>query len=86
MQQVGLIVKYSVLDVSDHLMISVLKSAPYFLSAQQKDGIIFKSKFLEKQLTPLACHLDESPSLYENYSLDLNVEHLIRKRTAILLF
>lgn len=83
MQQVGLIVKYSVLDVSDHLMISVLKSAPYFLSAQQKDGIIFKSKFLEKQLTPLACHLDESPSLYENYSLDLNVEHLIRKRTAI---
>lgn len=82
-QQVGLIIKYSSLDISDHLMISILKAAPYFLSAEQKNGIIFKSKFLEKPLTPLACHLNESPSLYENYSLNLNVEHLKRKRTAI---
>lgn len=82
-QQKNLAIIYSSLEMSDHLVISIMKSAPFFLESKLKDKIIHKCLFLNTPLTPLAYHLDLSPSLFINYLIPSTQKHRIIKNSAI---
>ncbi|WP_259510472.1 hypothetical protein [Shewanella baltica] len=80
---INLVIKYSSMELSDHLMVSIAKSAPFYFPSMQKSQIIGKSKLLTCPLTPLAYNLDLSPSLYLN---DIGIEvapHILVKKQAI---
>ncbi|HBL5324597.1 TPA: hypothetical protein LR331_004707, partial [Enterobacter hormaechei] len=63
-QLINLSIIYSSLELSNHIMISIMKAAPFYFDEKKKTQVIDKSKFLHTSLTPLACNLDSPPSLY----------------------
>jgi hypothetical protein len=69
LQLINLSIIYSSLELSDHIIISIMKAAPFFFDEKRKTKIIEKSRFLHTPLTPLACNL-ESPSMFLNNSLE----------------
>ncbi|MBH2706291.1 hypothetical protein V1234_07990 [Serratia marcescens] len=82
-QLINLSIIYSSLELSDHILISIMKAAPFYFDEKNKTKIIDKSKFLYTSLTPLACNLDSPPSLYFDDSIE-NVDPLRRmKHVAI---
>ncbi|KMK83033.1 histidine kinase [Pectobacterium brasiliense] len=82
-QLINLSIIYSSLEVSDHILISIMKAAPFFFEENKKQQIIEKSKFLSTPLTPLACNLESPPSLYIDYSSEHIDAHRELKREAI---
>ncbi|MEZ8260348.1 hypothetical protein AB6C49_23705 [Vibrio cyclitrophicus] len=79
----NLSIKYSSFEVSDHLLISIHKSAPFFFDIDKKEKIITKSKFLNLPLTPLANNLHKRPYLYVTKLSDDAPLHLKSKKRAI---
>ncbi|HIF9156399.1 TPA: hypothetical protein ACX6PJ_001013 [Photobacterium damselae] len=80
---VDLSIKYSSLELSDHILISIIKSAPYYFPSKIKEKVIAKSNFLNCPLTPLSYNLKTPPSMYikdDNTSLP---PHLKLKKEAI---
>lgn len=69
-QLLNLSIIYSSLELSDHILISIMKAAPFYFDENKKTQIIDKSKFLHTSLTPLACNLDSPPSLYFDESIE----------------
>ncbi|WP_285131012.1 hypothetical protein [Leclercia adecarboxylata] len=69
-QLINLSIIYSSLELSDHIIISIMKAAPFFFDEKRKIKIIEKSRFLHTPLTPLACNLESPPSMFLNYSLE----------------
>ncbi|MGM5531577.1 hypothetical protein ACP3UV_17175 [Mixta calida] len=68
-QLVNTAIIYSNFEISDHILIGIIKAAPFFLDENIKNKVIGKSNFLYTPLTPLACNLDSPPSLYVDDSL-----------------
>lgn len=82
-QLVDLSIKYSTLELSDHILISIVKSAPYYFPIKTKDKIIAKARFLNYPLTPLSYNLKIPPSMYiKGLSENLPL-HLKLKKEAI---
>jgi hypothetical protein len=82
-QLIDLSIKYSSLELSEHILISIVKSSPYYFTRKIKDKIINKSNFLNCPLTPLSYNLRVPPSLYLNESTDDLPPHLKLKKEAI---
>nr|PMI84931.1 hypothetical protein BCU36_05145 [Vibrio lentus] len=79
----NLSIKYSSFELSDHLLISIHKSAPFFFDIETKEKIIKKSRFLNVPLTPLANNLHKRPYLYVTNLSDDAPLHLKSKKRAI---
>lgn len=69
-QLINLSIIYSSLELSNHIMISIMKAAPFYFDEKKKTQVIDKSKFLHTSLTPLACNLDSPPSLYVDETIE----------------
>lgn len=69
LQLVNTSIIYSNFEISDHILISIMKSAPFFLDEKIKNKVINKTNFFYTKLTPLACNLESPPSLYIDGSL-----------------
>ncbi|EJP3283733.1 hypothetical protein NU207_002722 [Vibrio parahaemolyticus] len=82
-QLVDLSIKYSSLELSDHVLISIIKSAPYYFSTEIKEKIIEKSKFLNCPLTPLSYNLKTPPSMYVKECSAKLPPHLKLKKEVI---
>ncbi|PMP45045.1 hypothetical protein BCS86_00810 [Vibrio splendidus] len=81
-QLVDLAIKYSSLELSEHILISIVKSAPYFFSSENKKNIVLKSNFLNCPLTPLSYNLNTPPSMYvKSNSKDLPLHLKVKKDT-----
>ncbi len=79
----NLAIKYSSLELSEHLVISIDKSAPFFFDEDSKKKIRRTSAYLSLPLTPLSCNLESRPALYLPRSNDNIAEHLALKKKAI---
>ncbi|MGE6291660.1 hypothetical protein, partial [Aeromonas media] len=82
-QQVNLAIKFSSIELSEHLLISILKAAPNYFSDECKHKIITNSKFLDCSLTPLSYNLEKPPALYFNNPPETRPNHLQLKNQAI---
>lgn len=82
-QLINLSIIYSNLEISDHILVSIMKSAPFFFDEKKKKTLIEKIKFLQTPLTPLACNLESPPSLYCDPSLKEIDIHRQRKYIII---
>lgn len=79
----NLAIKYSSLEISEHLVISIDKSAPFFFDEDSKKKIRRTSAYLSLPLTPLSCNLESRPALYLSEINGNIAEHLILKKKAI---
>ncbi|WP_255434346.1 hypothetical protein [Pantoea sp. WMus005] len=83
LQQINLALTYSSLELSDHLIISIIKSAPFYFSNEKSKDITYRSNYLSFSLTPLSHSLHTPPSIFvyeKNYTLP---EHREVKNKAI---
>ncbi|EUC90806.1 TPA: hypothetical protein ACXE54_000510 [Klebsiella michiganensis] len=83
-QLINLVIIYSSLELSDQILLSILKSAPFFLDEHKKTKLIEKTKFINTPLTPLACNLESPPSLYSDYLNAIgtpNINRLLKLKT-----
>ncbi|MFM1702551.1 hypothetical protein ACJ5ZS_16220 [Aeromonas salmonicida] len=82
-QQVNLAIKFSSIELSEHLLISILKAAPNYFSDECKHKIITNSRFFDCSLTPLSYNLEKPPALYSSNSSEAQSSHLKLKHKAI---
>ncbi|WP_073970220.1 hypothetical protein [Serratia ficaria] len=69
LQLVNISIIYSNFEISDHILISILKAAPFIFDEEVKSKVINKTNYFHTPLTPLACNLESPPSLYIDSSL-----------------
>lgn len=79
----NLAIKYSSLEISEHLVISIDKAAPFFFNDNQKQKLKSSSFFLSLPLTPLSCSTEHRPALYISELDTESPEHLLLKKKAI---
>lgn len=82
-QLLDLSIKYSSLELSEHILISILKSAPYYFSESIKEKITAKSVYLNCPLTPLSYNLKTPPSMYIKDCISELPLHLKLKKEVI---
>lgn len=82
-QLVNLAIKFSSIELSEHLLISILKAAPNYFSNECKHKIITNSRFFDCALTPLSYNLEKPPALYSSHSPETKSNHLRLKQKAI---
>lgn len=83
LQQINLALTYSSLELSDHLVLSVVKSAPFYFDNKKSKHITCQSNYSCYPLTPLSHSLNNPPSLFvfgNEYNLP---EHRLVKNKAI---
>lgn len=64
LQLINTSIIYSNFEISDHILICIMKAAPFFFDEKIKSKVINKTAFFHTPLTPLACNLESPPSLY----------------------
>ncbi|WP_345856068.1 hypothetical protein [Shewanella algae] len=80
---INIAIKFSSLELSDHILVSIVKSAPYYFLNESKERILNKSKLLSSPLTPLAYNLSIAPSLYLDSRFSSKPQHSLVKKLAI---